>query len=65
MPVLEAVKSQKGGGGGGGGEAAGSPTVLLYPHKDVPIPSALYAPLNVLGRNSGRSPRDAVRPTII
>ena len=35
--------------------------LLLYPHTDLPIPSALYAPLNLVVRNSGHSPRQCLK----
>ena len=31
--------------------------VLLHPRTDVPIPSALFAPLRAQGRNDGHSPQ--------
>ena len=30
---------------------------LLHPRTDLPIPPALFAPVNVKGRNNGRSPQ--------
>ena len=31
--------------------------VLIHPRTDVPLPSALFAPLNVQGRNNSCSPQ--------
>ena len=35
---------------------------LLHPPADVPIPSALFAPLNLQGRNNSHSPQQGERP---
>ena len=36
--------------------------ILLHPRTDVPLPSALFAPLNIQGSNNSPSPQRGERP---